>query len=76
VTEARSAEGEMLGEERVAALLRDGPSDPQALCDLLVASADAYSGGVQDDLAILALRVVKDDEIAAPAFSPIGEEAS
>ena len=70
--EARSANGEMLGEERVAALLRDAPSDPQALCDLLVASADAYSGGVQDDLAIIALRIVQDDESAATSFSPIG----
>ncbi|HEY0392864.1 MAG TPA: PP2C family protein-serine/threonine phosphatase [Candidatus Elarobacter sp.] len=74
--EARSAEGEMLGEDRVAALLRDAPSDPQALCDLLVTAADAYSGGVQDDLAILALRVVQDDVSTATAFSPIAESAS
>jgi serine phosphatase RsbU (regulator of sigma subunit) len=74
--EARSTEGEMLGEERVAALLRDAPSDPQALCDLLVAAADAYSGGVQDDLAIIALRVVQDEESASAEFSPIGESAS
>ncbi|HEY0615772.1 MAG TPA: PP2C family protein-serine/threonine phosphatase, partial [Candidatus Elarobacter sp.] len=73
--EARSAEGEMLGEERVVALLRDAPSDPQALCDLLVTAADAYSGGVQDDLAIIALRVVKDDESTATGFSAIGEAA-
>ena len=70
--EARSTDGEMLGEERVAALLRDAPGDPQALCDLLVASADAYSGGVQDDLAIIALRIVQNDESAATSFSPIG----
>jgi hypothetical protein len=65
----------MLGEERVASLLRDAPSDPQALCDLLVAAADAYSGGVQDDLAIIALRVVQ-EESAASEFSAIGESAS
>lgn len=70
--EARSAQGEMLGEERIAALLRDAPADPQALCDLLVASADAYSGGVQDDLAIIALRVVQDDASGATSFSAIG----
>jgi serine phosphatase RsbU (regulator of sigma subunit) len=74
--EARSTEGEMLGEERVAALLRDAPSDPQALCDLLVASASAYSGGVQDDLAIIALRVVRDDESAATWFSPIARSSA
>jgi len=73
--EARSADGEMLGEDRVVALLRDAPSDPQGLCDLLVASADAYSGGVQDDLAIIALRVVQEDETAGTAFTAIGETA-
>ena len=75
LSEARNEEGEMLGEERVAALLRDAPSDPQAMCDLLVDSADAYSGGVQDDLAIIALRVVQEDESAATAFSTIGGTA-
>ena len=74
--EARSTDGEMLGEERVAALLRDAPSDPQALCDLLVAAADAYSGGVQDDLAIVALRVVHEEETATSGFSPIDASAS
>jgi serine phosphatase RsbU (regulator of sigma subunit) len=73
--EARNDDGEMLGEDRIAAILRDAPSDPQAMCDLLVASADAYSGGVQDDLAILALRVVQEDQNAATGFSPIGESA-
>ncbi len=73
--EARNDAGEMLGEDRIVTILRDAPSDPQAMCDLLVASADAYSGGVQDDLAILALRVVQEDESAATGFSPIGESA-
>jgi serine phosphatase RsbU (regulator of sigma subunit) len=72
LSEARNADGEMLGEERVEAILRDAPVDPQALCDLLVASAAAYSGGVQDDLAIIALRVVQDDASAVTSFSTIG----
>ena len=72
LSEARSADGEMLGDERVEAILRDAPVDPQALCDLLVASADAYSGGVQDDLAIIALRVVQDDTSAVTSFSTMG----
>jgi hypothetical protein len=76
LSEARNAAGEMLGEERVALLLRDAPADPQALCDLLVVSADAYSGGVQDDLAIIALRVVNDDEPGTSSFSPIGTMTS
>ncbi len=71
--EARNGEGEMLGEDRVAALLRDAPSDPQALCDLLVASADAYSGGVQDDLAIVALRVVHEEPGSESGFSTMYE---
>jgi serine phosphatase RsbU (regulator of sigma subunit) len=75
LSEARNTAGEMLGEDRVAGLLRDAPADPQALCDLLVASADAYSGGVQDDLAIIALRVVQRDESAETAFTPIAEAA-
>ncbi|MEA2787385.1 MAG: phosphoserine phosphatase RsbU/P [Candidatus Eremiobacteraeota bacterium] len=72
LSEARSADGEMLGDDRVEAILRDAPVDPQALCDLLVASAAAYSGGVQDDLAILALRVVPDDTSTVTSFSTMG----
>ncbi|HTW82813.1 MAG TPA: SpoIIE family protein phosphatase [Candidatus Sulfotelmatobacter sp.] len=72
LSEARDAAGELLGDERIAAILRDGPADPQALCDLLVASADDFSGGIQDDLAIAALRVVAADEDATTPFSAIG----
>ena len=63
LSEARAPSGEQLGEERIIALLREAPADAQALCDLLVISADDYSGGVQDDLAIVALRVVQHDGI-------------
>jgi len=71
LSEARGSDGELLGEERVAGLLREGPLDAQALCDLLVASADAFSGGVQDDLAIVALRVVHEDAAVATAFDAL-----
>jgi serine phosphatase RsbU (regulator of sigma subunit) len=71
LSEARDPAGNLLGEDRIVALLRDGPSDPQALCDLLVASADDFSGGVQDDLAIVALRVVADQE-GPTAFRQLG----
>lgn len=64
--EARGKGGELLGEDRILAVLREAPTDPQALCDLLVASADDYSGGVTDDMAIVALRVVQHDNVAAP----------
>jgi serine phosphatase RsbU (regulator of sigma subunit) len=77
LTEARDQHGELLGEDRVAALFTEGPTDPQALCDRLVEVANAFSGGVQDDLAIIALRVIQEeDENAATAFSPIGERSA
>lgn len=72
LSEARSEDGELLGDERVAAILREAPTDPQTLCDLLVASADAYSGGVQDDLAILALRVVEEDTRTGTGLRTMG----
>jgi serine phosphatase RsbU (regulator of sigma subunit) len=72
VGEARNARGEMLGEERIAEILRNAPADPQALCDLLVASADSYSGGVQDDLAIVALRVIHEETNAATGLRVFG----
>ncbi len=73
LSEARDGNGTLLGEERVAALFADGSGDPQTLCDRLVDAANAHSGGVQDDLAVVALRVVKDDDDQAPLpFSPLG----
>jgi serine phosphatase RsbU (regulator of sigma subunit) len=69
LSEARSDDGELFGEERIVDVLREGPREPQALCDLLVASADAFSGGVQDDLAIVALRFV-DEDMPAPGSAP------
>jgi CHASE3 domain sensor protein len=68
LSEARSARGEMLGEERIVAILRDAPADPQALCDVLVASAEDFSGGIDDDMAILALRVIPENGAAAEPF--------
>jgi serine phosphatase RsbU (regulator of sigma subunit) len=65
LSEARDGRGDLLGEDRIVALFRDAPADPQALCDVLVASADDFSGGVDDDMAILALRVVHEDGAAA-----------
>jgi serine phosphatase RsbU (regulator of sigma subunit) len=76
LSEARDAQGELLGEDRIVALLRDGPTDPQALCDLLVRSAEDFSGGVQDDLAIVALRVVLADDGVTTPFSAIGGSVS
>jgi serine phosphatase RsbU (regulator of sigma subunit) len=77
LTEARDRHGEMLGEDRVAAIFSEGPADPQALCNRLVEVANAFSGGVQDDLAIVALRVVQEeDENVAQEWSPLGERSA
>ena len=75
LSEARDAGGELFGEERIVAILRDGPRDPQALCETLLAAANEHSGGVQDDLAIVALRTaVVDDETEAP-FQGLGAQS-
>ncbi len=48
---------ERFGEERLLATLRDGPAQPQAAIDGLVARLDAFEVGPQaDDRALLALR--------------------
>jgi len=73
LSEARSPEGELLGEDRVAALLREGPLDPSALCGLLVATAETFSGGVQDDLAIVALRLTGERDEPEGAFDALEE---
>jgi hypothetical protein len=55
-TEARNQDGELLGEEGAVALVESGPAAPQPLCDHLVDSVTARSGGrITDDLALLAI---------------------
>jgi serine phosphatase RsbU (regulator of sigma subunit) len=79
LSEARDPEGELFGEERIAAILAASPGDPQLLCDRLVEAANAHSHGVQDDLAIVALRVAGRHErvierIGGPGALPTPEE--
>jgi serine phosphatase RsbU (regulator of sigma subunit) len=70
LTESRTADGEMLGDEGVAALLASAPQDPQGICDLLVEEVERRSGGtIADDLAILAIRIVPREESEDAAFS-------
>ncbi|BDE06220.1 hypothetical protein WPS_14960 [Vulcanimicrobium alpinum] len=73
LSEARDGRGELLGDDRIVTLLRDGPAEPQSLCDVLIASADDFSGGAKDDMAIVALRVVKHDVAAVP-FGPVAAD--
>jgi serine phosphatase RsbU (regulator of sigma subunit) len=54
VTEARDPAGTFLGDDGVAELFRNGPFEPQAVCDVLLGEVERRSGGViRDDLAIL-----------------------
>ncbi len=67
LTECRDESGEMLGDDGVIALLRQGSAAPQALCDRLVAEARRRSRGeVTDDLAILVLRILDTDVPSRP----------
>jgi phosphoserine phosphatase RsbU/P len=59
LTEARDADGELFGEDRVASLLGEMvDAQPRAVVDHLAHGALEHSGGrAQDDLALLAIRV-------------------
>jgi serine phosphatase RsbU (regulator of sigma subunit) len=70
LTEARDASGTFLGDDGVAALLASAPPDPQGICDVLLAEAERrYSGDIQDDLAILAMRVLSHEAGTDTGFS-------
>ena len=58
MNESRNAAGVLLDDEGAMRLIGQGPRDPQAHADYLVATVKSYSGGrVDDDLALLAIRV-------------------
>ena len=58
LTEARDRHGEPLDDAGAIGLVRDGPTDPQACADELVAAVRRRSGGqLRDDLALLVIRV-------------------
>jgi serine phosphatase RsbU (regulator of sigma subunit) len=70
LTEARDANGAFLGDDGVAALFAAAPAEPQAVCDFLIdASARWTGGGVADDVAILAMRVLDHEDGGTAAFS-------
>jgi phosphoserine phosphatase RsbU/P len=57
LTESRDESGEMLGSDGAAQLIVQAPSEPQALCDVLIETVRGRSAGeVGDDLALLAMR--------------------
>ena len=57
LTEARDASGDLLGAHGARASILAAPSEPQALCDVLIEVVRHRSGGtISDDLAMLALR--------------------
>ena len=58
-TEAPNQAGEEFGLERVAAAVRDGPSDPASVVERVMTAVDAFSEGTgeqHDDLTVVALR--------------------
>jgi CHASE3 domain sensor protein len=65
LTEARDRTGKQLEDKGAMRLLRDGPREPQACADALVAQVRKLTGGkVEDDLALLVVAV---DGLARPA---------
>ncbi|HMB51834.1 MAG TPA: PP2C family protein-serine/threonine phosphatase, partial [Thermoanaerobaculia bacterium] len=57
VIEAQSADGELFGQERLEAVLRDAGDDPQAAVDQVLAAVDRFTRGIEpyDDITLLAL---------------------
>ena len=62
ITEARNADGEMFGDERLYALLLEGAADDaELMAGRLVDSCLAFAGGAaNDDIAVLVVRVPSD----------------
>jgi serine phosphatase RsbU (regulator of sigma subunit) len=58
VTEARSAAGELFGEERLLALLRETPGTAAILLDSIERAVEAHASGAErsDDVTLLAVR--------------------
>ena len=57
VVEAQSPDGELFGQPRLEAVLRDGGDDPQAIVDGVLAAVDRFTRGSEpyDDITLLAL---------------------
>jgi serine phosphatase RsbU (regulator of sigma subunit) len=72
LTEARNAEREFYGEERLEEMLMAGEAAPQAMIDRCLADMEAFGAGEpSDDLTILVLgRTSADDEPAEVAAQP------
>lgn len=73
ITEARSATGEMFGEDRLTTVLLDtAGADADTMAGQLVSECLAFAGGgVHDDIAVLVVRV-PDDANADPSTRPRG----
>ncbi|MDQ6781531.1 MAG: SpoIIE family protein phosphatase [Candidatus Eremiobacteraeota bacterium] len=69
LTEARDTAGIMLDDDGAIRVLREAPSEPQALADHVVATVSRLSGGrIADDLALLVIGLNSD--VARPAAPP------
>ncbi|MGA4845808.1 PP2C family protein-serine/threonine phosphatase [Streptomyces sp. G5(2025)] len=71
LTEARTSDGTMLGEEGLTAFLHEqtGPTSATTLVDNVVALLETMPDGDGDDVALLALSVPRPDTVDAPGVS-------
>src|SRR5579872_1436295 len=70
LTEARDTAGIMLDDAGAIRIIREAPSDPQALADYVVAAITRLSGGrIADDLALLVVQL--QPEAGQPVEPPI-----
>jgi serine phosphatase RsbU (regulator of sigma subunit) len=59
-TETRDSQGELIGVELASQIVAGGPEAPQDLCDYIIATVTARSGGtIGDDLALLSIAPVR-----------------
>lgn len=60
LSEARTRSGEQLGERGAAAMIASSSREPQRFADEIVAKVHQLENKTRDDLAVLAIRVVRD----------------
>lgn len=73
LTEARDTAGIMLDDEGAMRVVREAPSEPQALADYVVAAVSRLSGGrIADDLALLVIQLTGDPHIQPPPTAQAG----
>jgi len=71
LTEARDSAGVLVDDDGVIRWIRDGEKDPERLAAQLIARVTRFAGGrINDDLALLIIRVEPSARSAPPAMGP------